>query len=248
VPCGGGVYASRVQPSTTGAKPSIEPEPAPRIRVFVLGDFQTNCSLITVPQAARESDRHSAWIIDVGQDPGELLDAVEREGLRVKAMLFTHAHADHIAGVDEAIARLGADIPRLAHALEERAFEDPQLNLSEFIAAPISVSPPTGHLEPGTTLELAGTRWRMLFTPGHSPGGIAFVHDASGQAIVGDTLFAGSIGRIDFPTSDAEAMRHTLMKTLMSLPDSTRIYPGHGPATTIGAERRSNPFLKPGAF
>lgn len=222
-------------------------EPTPLVRPFVLGDFQTNCLIVTVPDAPDAESRRDAWIVDMGQDPGELLDAVEREGLRVKAMLFTHAHADHIAGVEQALRRLGAGVPRLAHAREHAAFEDPELNLSAFVADPISVSAPTGEIVPGSTLELAGTRWRVLHTPGHSPGSVTFVHDASGTAIVGDTLFAGSIGRVDFPTSDPEAMRRTLA-LLMMLPDSTRVFPGHGPSTTIGAERRSNPFLQPGSW
>lgn len=246
MPCGVGVYAARVSSLPVTGRPGTEA--TPRIRTFVLGDFQTNCFVVTVPDAVDPGARRHAWIVDVGQDPDALLDAVEQEGLEVKAMLFTHAHADHIAGVDEAIRRLGSRIPRLAHPLEAGAFEDPQLNLSAFVAAPISVSAPNGVLLPGVALELAGTHWRVLHTPGHSPGGVTLVHDASGQAIVGDTLFADSIGRTDFPTSDPTAMRNSLMKVLLSLPDATRIHPGHGPATTIGAERRSNPWLRAGAW
>ncbi|MHC4141486.1 MAG: MBL fold metallo-hydrolase [Planctomycetota bacterium] len=95
----------------------------------------------------------------------------------------------------------------------------------------------------GDTVELADATWRVVHAPGHSPGGVLYVHDASKQAIVGDTLFAGSIGRIDFPTSDPQAMRHTIQHVLMGLPDDLTVYPGHGPATTIGEERRTNPFV-----
>ncbi|MBX3356176.1 MAG: MBL fold metallo-hydrolase [Phycisphaeraceae bacterium] len=223
-------------------------EATPLIRSFPLGDYETNCFIVTVPDAERPEERRDAWIVDLGQRPGVLLDTVAREGLKIRAMLFTHAHADHIAGVDEGIRRLGADVPRLAHPLEAAAFEDPQLNLSAFIAAPISMSPPTGAINDGDTLELAGTRWRVMHTPGHSPGGVTLFHAASGQAIVGDTLFAGSIGRTDFPTSDPGAMWHSLTTVLMGLPDEVRVFPGHGPTTTIGAERRSNPFLRPGTW
>jgi len=83
----------------------------------------------------------------------------------------------------------------------------------------------------------------VVHAPGHSPGGVLFIHDASNQAIVGDTLFAGSIGRIDFPTSDPEAFRQTILKVMMNLPDDLAIHPGHGPATTIGQERTTNPFV-----
>jgi glyoxylase-like metal-dependent hydrolase (beta-lactamase superfamily II) len=98
----------------------------------------------------------------------------------------------------------------------------------------------------GETLMLGAAPFRVLHTPGHSPGGIALVHDATAQAIVGDTLFAGSIGRIDFPTSDPRAMERSLRDVLMALPDSTKVFPGHGPTTTIGRERKTNPYLRAG--
>ena len=114
----------------------------------------------------------------------------------------------------------------------------------------MSAPPPDALLNGGEMLELGSFYFRILHTPGHSPGGITLwcpEAGESGEAIVGDTLFAGSIGRIDFPTSDADAMRASL-GLLVQLPDETRVLPGHGPETTIGAERRSNPFLRPEAF
>ena len=104
---------------------------------------------------------------------------------------------------------------------------------------------PSG-LTDGETLSLNGTVWRVVHAPGHSPGGVLFVHDASNQAIVGDTLFMGGIGRHDFPTSNAQDLRRTISEVLMSMPDEMVIHPGHGPSTTIGKERRTNPFVVQG--
>ena len=107
----------------------------------------------------------------------------------------------------------------------------------------LTAAAPNGFLTPGTTVTLGHSTWDILHTPGHSPGSICFVHEASNQAIVGDTLFAGSIGRYDFPTSNVEDLRHSITDVLMHLPDAMTIYPGHGPSTTIGEERTTNPFV-----
>lgn len=102
-------------------------------------------------------------------------------------------------------------------------------------------------LEEGDRLELGPTRWRVLHTPGHSPGSVCLVDDRDEVAFVGDLVFAGSIGRTDFPTSDPGAMRRSLARILQELPDAITLLPGHGGATTLGEERRANPFLAPGA-
>lgn len=208
-----------------------------------LGVFETNGYVV-----ATRSDRNAAldpacWIIDPGQDPAELITYVHRNGLQPQAILLTHAHADHIAGLEEVRAAF-PEAPVLGHPAEEAFYGDPQLNLSQFAGLPFAVRPPTGRLEHGQELHLNGTTWRVLHTPGHSPGGVTLVCDAAGIAIVGDTLFAGSIGRVDFPTSDPAAMHRSLHQVLMKLPDAMTVHPGHGPATTIGRERQTNPFLR----
>lgn len=217
-------------------------ESTPDIRPFVLGDFQTNCFVVTVPEG---DDPRACWIVDCGYDPGPMLDAIERDQLQPQAILLSHCHSDHIAGVDRALSRFG-DLPIHVHRAERDWCANPILNLSAMLDEPVSVTSPTELLDGGETLRLGGTSWRVLHTPGHSPGGVCFVHEPSQQAIVGDTLFAGSIGRIDFPTSDVDAMRRTIHETLMGLPDAMTIFPGHGPQSTIGRERKTNPFVVSG--
>jgi glyoxylase-like metal-dependent hydrolase (beta-lactamase superfamily II) len=213
--------------------------PAPAIAPFVLGEFATNCHLVTVPATT------ACWVVDCGSEPAALILAMEREGLRPEAIILTHAHCDHIAGLDQ-LRRRAPGVPVYAHEAERGFCSAPERNLSAFLGAPVSVAEPTHWLRGGEVLTLAGASFRVLHLPGHSPGGIALVHDGEArhapQAIVGDTLFAGSMGRVDFPTSDPEAMRSTL-RELMNLPDATVVYPGHGPSTSVGRERRGNPYV-----
>jgi glyoxylase-like metal-dependent hydrolase (beta-lactamase superfamily II) len=117
------------------------------------------------------------------------------------------------------------------------------LNLSGLAGMPITASPPNGYITPGQQLTLGDSVWEVLHAPGHSPGSICFVHTDSNQAIVGDTLFAGSIGRHDFATSSVEDLRHSISEVLMKLPDDMTFFPGHGPTSTIGQERLTNPFV-----
>ena len=216
-------------------------EPIPHIETFVLGDYMTNCFVVTVP----ESGAKECWIVDCGFDPDPLLDFVEAEGLTPVGLLLTHCHADHMAGVDAALARFGA-MPLYVHEDETGFCSDPMKNLSALLGAGVTCTEPDRVLHDGDELEFLGTTWRVIHTPGHSPGGVCFVHYPSGQALVGDTLFQGSIGRIDFPTSNPEDMRRTIQQTMMGLPDELVIHPGHGPSTTIGAERAGNPFVVQG--
>ena len=211
-------------------------------RSFELGDFATNGYVVWDDAGPPDA----CWVIDCPYEPEPMLDFIESKGLKPALCILTHCHCDHIAGLSRLRLRLGP-VNILCHRDEKGFNEDPNLNLSAFIPPAVSAPPPDAVLGGGELLELGSHYFKVLHTPGHSPGGVALWCAEEELAFVGDTLFEGSIGRLDFPTSDPEAMRRSL-DLLMQLPDSARVLPGHGPATTIGAERRSNPYLRPGAF
>ncbi|MEO0476200.1 MAG: MBL fold metallo-hydrolase [Planctomycetota bacterium] len=205
-----------------------------KIQTFTLGQWQTNCFVLSVGKAC--------WIVDAGFDPEPMLDAIDEQGLTVERVVLTHAHLDHIAGLHTVRHRY-PDVPILVHADEESFLTDTRLNLSAAIIDPVIAPEATCLLNHGETLELNGVTFEIRHTPGHSPGGITLFQPDHNVAIVGDTLFAGSIGRFDFPTSDGPRLMQSISEQLMTLPDDTQVMPGHGPATTIGKERVTNPYL-----
>ena len=204
------------------------------IQTFSLGQWQTNCFVL--------SSGRSCWIVDAGFDPEPMLDAITERGLTVEKVVLTHAHLDHIAGLNT-VRHHHPDVPILIHTDEQEFLTDTRLNLSAAFVQPVVAPQATDLMHDGDTLELAGIRFEVRHTPGHSPGGITLVQPDHHLAIVGDTLFAGSIGRFDFPTSDGPSLMQSISEQLMSLPDDTRVLPGHGPETTIGHERATNPYL-----
>ncbi len=188
----------------------------------------------------------SCWIIDPGLPPSakEIIRHVGAKKLKPDAIVLTHGHADHIAGIPEVLEALGP-LPVWIAAEEKAALTDPRVNLSADMGLPFAPNIRDTHdLAPGTQLELDGTTWYIFDVSGHSPGGRALYCPVAQLVIVGDALFEGSIGRTDFPTSDHDSLIRNIRKNLFALPDDTKVYSGHGPVTTIGRERRSNPFLQ----
>ena len=210
--------------------------PQLQIASFALGDWMTNCYVLYV---AGSSD---CWIVDAGFEPEPLIEYVRQQHLTPSQVVLTHAHVDHIAGLS-ALRAFWSDLPILIHEAERAFLTEPMLNLSSALDQALIAPTATGTLAPGQTLDLDGVAFEVRHTPGHSPGGISLYQQQEGVVFVGDALFAGSIGRHDFPSSNGPLLIASVREQLLSLPDHTRVLSGHGPDTTIGEERQHNPYL-----
>jgi glyoxylase-like metal-dependent hydrolase (beta-lactamase superfamily II) len=214
--------------------------PTVHVECFPLGPFATNCYLV---RATGGTDPAPCWFVDASFNPTPMIQRARALALRPELILLTHAHLDHIGGLDQ-LRQAFPHVPALIHQAEKHFLEDPELNLSAAYGFPVRVRPPDRTLAGGETLTLAGSAWRVLHTPGHSPGGITLHCHEDRIALVGDTLFRQSVGRFDFPTSDQATLERSIRDVLYSLPDDTRVLPGHGEETTIGHEKRHNPFVR----
>lgn len=190
-------------------------------------------------------DGGACWVIDPGLPPqaDEILAHISEHELSVDAIVLTHAHADHIAGIDAVRNKLG-ELPVFLARQEWAGLTDPMENLSGLMGPGFTtnVTDPKD-LPEGTPIVLEGTSWDVLDTSGHSPGGRTLYCAELGIAFSGDALFAGGVGRVDFPHSDGKHLIANILEKLMVLPDETRVLSGHGPETTIGHERKTNPFV-----
>lgn len=211
---------------------------APTVRVVTSSLFEENAYLVSL---AGEGD---CIVVDPGLEPDRIVEELEAAGLTPVAILNTHGHADHIAG-NEAMKEQWPEAPLVIGAGDAWKLTDAVGNLSAGFGMPI-VSPPADQtVNEGDVVEFAGIRWTVFDTPGHSDGHVVFVATELSPMIVlgGDVLFAGSIGRSDFPDGDHETLLNSIREKLFPLPDDAVVLPGHGPATTVGRERRTNPFL-----
>jgi hydroxyacylglutathione hydrolase len=199
--------------------------------VFNDNPFATNCWAVS----ADGSDE--AVVVDPGFEPAAIRLMVARAGKRLAAVLATHGHGDHITAVPMVC---GDEVPLYIHQDDELALTD-QEGWGAGIGVDLDLRPSEVRtVKDGDVLEFAGFRLEVLHTPGHTPGSVCYRTD--GFVFTGDLVFRGSIGRSDFPNSDPQAMDASLRRFL-ELPDELDAYPGHGPETTVGLERRSNPFL-----
>jgi glyoxylase-like metal-dependent hydrolase (beta-lactamase superfamily II) len=188
--------------------------------------------------------RTDALVVDPGFDTDALKRLLSRHGLRPAAILNTHGHADHIAG-NAAIKEAYPEAPLVIGRNEAFLLTDPNANLSAPFGLPLTSPPADRLVDDGARLELAGLSFLAREIPGHSPGSLVYICDEFDPSFVfgGDVLFAGSVGRVDFPGGSGRALVSGIKSKLFSLPDETVVFPGHGLPTTIGAERRTNPFV-----
>jgi glyoxylase-like metal-dependent hydrolase (beta-lactamase superfamily II) len=188
--------------------------------------------------------RPDCVVIDPGFEPNKIVDVIERRGLRPAAILNTHGHPDHIAGNGH-LKDLWPDCPIVIGRGEASMLTDARLNLSAGMGLPVTSPPADVLVSEGDIYDAAGLQFEVLEIPGHSVGHIAFVCKGRKPYYVfgGDVLFAGSVGRTDFPGGDFEQLATGIHQKLFTLPDDTVVLSGHGEPTTIGEERRSNPFV-----
>ena len=205
-------------------------------KVFPVGPLQCNCSILGDEQT------REAMVIDPGDQIEEILAILQKENLTVKQIVITHAHIDHVGGAMKLKAATGA--PILMNQNDHML-----LKMLDMQAAWVGMQPPGAvqiddSLEEGRVLQIGPVRSSVICTPGHTEGSICLYFPQEKKLIAGDTLFAGSIGRTDLPGGSMEKMMRSLHQRVMALPDETEVTPGHGPATTIGEERQTNPFLQ----
>ena len=203
------------------------------IQSFAVMPFDENCYVVS-------DDTGEGIVIDPGGMAKQILSYIREAKLSIKAVLDTHGHCDHIGANDEIRDETGA--PLYIHKEDAAMISDMKLNLSAFMGFRVISRPAEHLLSEGDKISFGQSELEVIHTPGHTKGGVCFVGE--GVAFTGDTLFAGSIGRSDFPGGSERDLIGNIKKKLLVLPDETKVYSGHGPSSEIGWERECNPYLQ----
>lgn len=204
------------------------------IKTLVLGMVQNNCYIV------KDHKSNEVVVIDPGDEVKKIEEYLNENDLECKAIFLTHGHFDHITAA-QGLKGL-TDAPIYAHEAEVKLLGDPTLNASAYMGGEVSLSPDI-LLKGREEFQLGGLSWQVIYTPGHTGGGVCYYLTDHGIIFSGDTLFYESIGRTDLPTGNHLMLIESIHNRLMVLADSIEVYPGHGRPTTIGHERNSNPYL-----
>ena len=208
------------------------------LELLTVGPFQENCYVIGDEETA------TGVVVDPGDEAARIALAVEQTNFEIGQILITHAHIDHVGAVAALVDEYAC--PVLMHAEAEPMLK--QLPTQALMMGLKFGKVPTVDRYVGDeeVLEVGGLKLKSLYTPGHAPGHLAFYLESEALVLSGDALFAGSVGRTDLFGGSMDVLMQSINERLLTLPDETRVYPGHGPQTTIGDERRHNPFLRGG--
>jgi glyoxylase-like metal-dependent hydrolase (beta-lactamase superfamily II) len=220
---------------------SSEPgeDATPHIECIPNGLLQANCYLVICP----ETDE--ALLIDPGAEPEQILQHVQTAGCRVSHLLHTHGHFDHIGATEAVMAGLARMVSLFGHPADGYLYErEARARGQQFgYIVPETLIVPDHHLADGTQFMIGALRFEVIHTPGHTPGSISLICGTT-TVFTGDTLFRRGIGRTDLPGGDEDQIYESILTRLYPLDESLRVLPGHGPATTIGEEKRANPFVQ----
>lgn len=213
------------------------PAPPLQIGIVPVTPFEQNCMIVKCTAT------NKAAIVDPGGDAESIVAAVKQFGVEVEKILLTHGHLDHAGGVADVVAALKVPVEG-PHLAEKPLLERIEMQAKSYGLTGMKNAWSDRYVEEGETVSVGNLTFDVLFVPGHSPGSVVFVSRDAPIAFVGDTIFQGSIGRTDFPGCDHDLLIRGIKTKLFALPDETTCLPGHGPATTIGEERRTNPFVR----
>ncbi len=209
-----------------------------KIDRLILGAYETNCYILRESATAKD-----CLIVDAGLGADRLINFLKEHKLNPAAVVLTHGHIDHIAGVAALRAEF-ADIKVYIHKVDAKMLTEAEHNLSALAGVPFSAGPADLFIEAGDIIEQVSIKLQVLHTPGHTPGGICLYSKDEGIVFTNDTLFADSIGRTDFPNGSKSQLLNSIKEKLFTLPDETKVYPGHGPITTIAREKAHNQFFR----
>ncbi len=202
----------------------------------VVGLLDVNAYLLVDEATAR------GLLVDPGGDPEQIAAMVERRGAKVDAIVATHGHVDHVAGVADLCRRF--QVPFWIHAAEAPVLETVPIQARLFGFPPTAKPDVARWLEEGTPIAVGDSVGRVIWTPGHTPGGISLFFERDGMLLTGDTLFVGSVGRTDLPGGDGEVLARSIREKLYALPPGLTFHPGHGPSGALDRERQTNPFVR----